>query len=135
MKRWSEKLADPRPHLVKPVPIAIAGMKPGQLMLVPTAALVDAFIRRVPRGEGLDVKTLRARLAREHGAEVSCPITVAFHLRTVAEAMWEALARGTPIDALAPVWRVLDAASPTLPKLSFDARFIRERRAAEGLSP
>ncbi len=56
-----------------------------------------------------------------------------FHLRTV-EAVWEALERGTPIVTLTPVWRVLDAASPTLSKLSFNATFIRERRELEGLS-
>ncbi len=134
MKTWTEKLADPRPHVVKPAPIDIAGMRAGQVMLVPTAALIDAFIRRIPRGESVDVKTLRARLARAHGAEVTCPITTGFHIRTVAEATWESLSRGTPIDALTPVWRVLDAASPTLPKLSFDVQFIRDQRAIEGLS-
>lgn len=133
MKTWSDKLADPRPHVVKPAPIDIAGMKAGQIMLVPTAALVDAFIRRIPCGESLDLKTLRARLAREHRAEVTCPITTGFHMRTVAEAAWEALAAGTPIGQLTPIWRVLDAASPTLPKLSFDTQFIRDQRAFEGL--
>jgi len=133
MKTWTEKLADPRPHVVKPAPIDIAGMKAGELMLVPTAALIDAFIRRIPRGESLDVKMLRARLAKAHDAEVTCPITTGFHMRTVAEAAWESLARGTPVDKLTPVWRVLDAASPTLPKLSFDAQFIRDQRALEGL--
>ena len=133
MKTWTDKLADPRPHVVKPAPIDIAGMKAGQIMLVPTAALVDAFIRCIPRGESLDLKTLRARLAREHGAEVTCPVTTGFHMRTVAEAAWEALATGTPIGQLTPIWRALDAASPTLPKLSFDAQFIRDRRALEGL--
>ncbi len=134
MKRWADKLADPRPHVVKPAPIAIAGMRAGQMMLVPTPRLVDAFIRQIPCGRSVDVKTLRARLAHAHGAEVCCPITTGFHLRTVAEAAWEALSSGTPIAALTPVWRVLNDASPTLAKLSFDPAFIRAQRAAEGLS-
>jgi hypothetical protein len=134
MKTWAEKLDDPRPHVVKPAPIAIAGMRAGQMMLVPTARLVDAFIRRIPCGQSVDVKTLRARLAQAHGAEVCCPITTGFHVRIVAEAAWEMLASGTPIAALTPVWRVLDDASPTLAKLSFDPAFIRAQRSAEGLS-
>ena len=133
MKPWAEKLADPRPHVVKPAPIAIAGMKAGQIMLVPTARLVDDFIRSIPRGRAMDARSLRAALAAAHGAEVTCPITTGFHIRTVAEAAWEAIANGTPIAKVTPFWRVLGPASPTLPKLSFDTAFIRERRALEGL--
>ena len=133
-KTWTDKLADARPPVVKPAPIDIAGMKAGQIMLVPTAAQVDATIRTIPRGRSMDIKALRAALAAANGAEVTCPITMGFHLRTVAEAAWEALERGTPIAKLTPVWRVLDAASPTLSKLSFDTAFIRERRELEGLS-
>lgn len=134
MKTWTAKLADPRPHAVNPAPINIAGMKAGQLMLVPTARLVDGFIRSSPRGHSMDVRALRAGLATAHGAEVCRPITTGFHLRTVAEAAWEALANGTPVASIAPVWRMLDAASPTLTKLSFDLGFIRGQRALEGLS-
>ena len=43
---WTDKLRNGRPHQVKPVPINIAGMKTGQVMLVPSPQLVDAFIRR-----------------------------------------------------------------------------------------
>jgi hypothetical protein len=133
MKTWTEKLADPRPHVVKPAPISIAGMKAGQLMLVPTARLIDDFVRSIPRGRSMDVRALRAALAAAHDAEVTCPITTGFHIRTVAEAAWEAVASGAPISTVTPVWRVLGATSPTLPKLSFDLAFIRERRALEGL--
>ena len=34
MRSWADKLADPRPHVVKPAPIDIAGMKAGQIMPV-----------------------------------------------------------------------------------------------------
>lgn len=134
MRSWADKLADPRPDVVKPAPIDIAGMKAGQVMLVPTARLIDATIRAIPRGQSMDVRALRAALARAHGAEVTCPITTGFHMRTVAEAAWASLASGTPLAKITPVWRVLDDASPTLPKLSFDLEFIRAQRALEGLS-
>ena len=61
-KSWTDRLNDPRPHEVKPAPIDIAGMKAGEVMLVPTAHLVDAFIRAIPVGRSMDVKTLRTRL-------------------------------------------------------------------------
>lgn len=133
MKSWSERLNDPRPHQVKPAPMDIAGMKKGEIMLVPTARLVDTFIRTIAEGKSMDVATLRARLARRHKAQVTCPITTGFHLRTVAEAAWEAHRRGTPLSRITPFWRVLDAKAPTTAKLSFGAAVVQRRRAAEGL--
>lgn len=133
MKSWNERLNDPRPHQVKPAPIDIAGMKKGEIMLVPTAKLVDAFIRTIAEGTSMDVPTLRARLARRHKAQVTCPITTGFHLRTVAEAAWEEHQRGTPLSRITPFWRVLDAKTPTTTKLSFGAAVVTRRRAAEGL--
>lgn len=132
-KTWAERLHDGKAHQVKPAPINIAGMKAGQIMLVPTALMVDAFIRTVPKGRSLSARQLRNAMAAAHGAEVTCPITTGFHLRTVAEAAWEALADGTPLGRLTPVWRVLPPGSPTLKKLSFDGAFIRRQREAEGL--
>jgi hypothetical protein len=133
-KSWTEKLADPRPHEVKPAPIDIAGMKAGEIMLVPTPRLVDDFIRAIPRGASLDVAGLRKAMAEKHGAEVTCPITTGFHLRTVAEAAFEALSNGARLEAITPFWRVLDERAPTTKKLSFGAALLAERRRAEGLS-
>jgi hypothetical protein len=132
-KTWTERLHDGKAHTVKPAPIDIAGMKAGQIMLVPTALMVDAFIRTLPKGRSLNARQLREAMAAAQGAEVTCPITTGFHLRTVAEAAWEALADGTPIRSLTPVWRVLPPDSLTLKKLSFDSAFIQRQRDAEGL--
>jgi hypothetical protein len=133
-KSWTEKLADPKPHEVKPAPIDIAGMKAGEIMLVPSPRLVDDFIRAIPRGASLDVAALRKGMAQKHGAEVACPITTGFHLRTVAEAAFEALRRGASLEAITPFWRVLDERTSTTKKLSFGSALIVERRRAEGLS-
>ncbi|WP_342240199.1 hypothetical protein [Inquilinus sp. OTU3971] len=133
-KSWTEKLNDPRPHQVKPAPIDIAGMKAGEIMLVPTPRLIDAFIRAIPKGSGMDVPTLRRELARRHGAEVTCPITTGFHLRVVAEAAWEAHRRGAAADEITPFWRVLDGRTPTTAKLSFGDTFLRQQRRLEGLA-
>jgi hypothetical protein len=132
-KSWAARLHDGKPPVVKPAPVSIAGMKAGQIMLVPSALLVDAFIRTVPAGRSLSARQLREAMAAQHGAEVTCPITTGFHLRTVAEAAWEALAAGTSLHRLAPVWRVLPPDSATLKKLSFDHRFIQRQRELEGL--
>jgi hypothetical protein len=108
-------------------------MKAGQIMLVPTARIVDDFIRTIPKGSSMDVKTLRARLARKYKAEVSCPITTGYHLKTVAEAAFEAHQNGAKLREITPIWRVLNEHSPTTKKLSYDSGFIMNQRAREGL--
>jgi hypothetical protein len=103
-------------------------------MLYPNSRLVDAVIRTIPKGQAMTQKELRAELARKHGADITCPVTTGICLRTVAEAAYEAFTNGTPIEEVAPVWRVLDARSPTLKKVSFDPAFILDQRAGEALS-
>ena len=136
MKRkrsWTEKLHDPRPHEVKPAPMDIAGMKKGEIMLIPSPSIVDAFIRKIPAGKSMDVKTFRQKLARKYKAEVTCPITTGFHLRTVAEAALEAHEQGAALSDITPFWRVLDADAPTTAKLSCGPAFVTRQRRREGL--
>lgn len=130
---WCQRLERSEQAQVKAVPISIAGMKAGQIMLVPTARQVDAFIRTIPPGQSMSRQALRAALAAQHQAEVTCPITTGFHLRTVAEAAFERFEQGVSINELTPFWRVLDATAPTSRKLSFGYEFVRRQRAAEGL--
>ena len=58
-KTWTEKFTAPVRHEVKPVPLDIAGMKKGEIMLIPSPRIIDAFVRKIPRGTSMDVKTLR----------------------------------------------------------------------------
>ncbi len=134
MKSWTEKLNDPRPHEVKVAPKRFADINEGEMMLLPTAKLVDAYIRALPEGVTSDLKTMRHKLAQAHGADKSCPVVTGIHLRTVAEAAFEALERGIPMDEITPVWRVLDDQSTTIKKLSpANVNIIRQQRTAEHL--
>src|SRR5260221_8279045 len=133
-KSWTDRLNDHKPHEVKPAPIDIAGMKAGEIMLVPTARIVDAFIRTIPAGKSMDVKTLRQKLARKYKAEVTCPITTGFHLRTVAEAAWEAHQRGAKLGEITPFWRVLDEATPTTSRLACGTDFVIRQRKKEQIA-
>jgi hypothetical protein len=133
MKSWTDKLnAKDHPEL-KPSPRTVGDVIEGQMMLVPTARQVDAFMRSIPAGTSIGVKAFRSAMAHHHGAEVTCPVYMGYHLRTVAEAAHEALERGVPIEEIAPFWRVLDEATPTTERLTFGAEFVRARRRAEGL--
>jgi hypothetical protein len=132
-KSWAEKLASTKPHEVKPAPIDMAGMRRGQIMLVPSAKIIDEFIRGIPKGKRIDVRTMRDELAKLHGAQVSCPITTGILLRIVAEAAGEAHERGVAARDITPVWRVIAKDAPLLKKLSCGSAFILEQQRAEGL--
>jgi|SRR5579883_628079 len=134
-KSWTDKLNDPTPPSVKPAPIDIAGMRAGEIMLVPTPRLIDDFIRELPAGRDMDVRAMRKALAAQHGAEVTCPIYTGFHLRTIAEAAFEAHERGAPLAEITPFWRVIDSKSPTASRLACGLAFIRTQRKREGLVP
>lgn len=135
MKSWNDRLNRPGLNGIRPAPRTMAGIVEGQPMLVPTARQVDDFIRSIPEGVEMDVRALRTALAVEHGAEVTCPVTIGYHLRTVAEAAGEDLQRGMALNDVAPFWRVLDARTPTTGRLSFGAEFVAARRRHEGLKP
>ncbi len=132
-KTWTQKLQSGKDPVVKPAPIDIAGMKAGQIMLIPNARLVDQFVRQIPEGTSLSIPDFRANMAQAHNAEVSCPITTGILMRIVAEATFEAYEAGADLSDLTPVWRVLDENAPTMKKLSFDPEFLLNLRKQEGL--
>ncbi|MBI4699966.1 MAG: MGMT family protein [Deltaproteobacteria bacterium] len=74
-------------------------------MLIPTPKLVAAVVRSVPRGKLITPSAIRARLAREHGADLTCPLTTGIFLNIVAGAAQEELDAGR--RAVAPYWRVV----------------------------
>lgn len=127
---WTAKLnQDPDP-VVKPMPKARIGLKKGDLCLLPSARLVDDFIRAIPKGKSVSLPDLRAMMARRHKADGTCPVYLGYRLRTVAEAAFEALERGVALSRITPIWRVLDEKALTLKKLSADrvALVLAQRR-------
>ena len=83
-------------------------------MLVPTPLLVAKTLRRVPAGRLITPAQLRARLARQAGADLTCPMTTGIFLNILAGATEEALAEGR--RPVAPYWRVVDEKGRLPPK-------------------
>ncbi len=130
---WAERLEASSGIDTRPVPDGRRGMTPGKLMLYPSARMLDDAIRAIPDGQGISPRELRALLARQHGAEYTCPVTTTMMLRIVAEAANEAHAHGAPLTDVTPVWRVLDKQASALRKLTFDPAWLLDQRAQEGL--
>lgn len=100
-KTWREKLEiDREPKIVD-------DPRGRGRMLIPRPLDVDALIRRIERGKLVTVPQIRERLARDYGADLTCPLVTGIFLRIVAEAAEEDLqSERVPI---APYWRVVNA--------------------------
>ncbi len=94
-KSWREKLA--RDHgLPKVEHLDAAGAKRwgGKTLAIPAPREVDALMRTVPKGRVTTINELRAAVAKQHKAEVGCPITTGIFSWIAAHAAAEALAAG-----------------------------------------
>ena len=133
-KTWEEKLHIDKKPVIEKTDKDFAGIKTGQMMLIPTPLLVDAYIRQIPKGKEADTATIRKDLAAEYHAEVTCPLTTGIFIRIAAEAAYEQYMKGTPVSKITPFWRVINEKSPAAKKLSFGIEFLKEQRHREGLS-
>ena len=133
-KTWQQKLDIDQQPQVKKSEKDFAGIRNGQLMLIPTPRMVDAYIRQIPRGKQVDPQTMRRDLAAENHAEVTCPLTTGIFIRIAAEAAWEQYQKGTPLRQLTPFWRVINEKSTTAKKLSFGTEFLKKMREGERLT-
>ena len=74
-------------------------------MLIPKPLDVDALIRRVGKGKLATVDQIREHLAKDRGADLTCPLCTGIFLRIAAETAEEDLTRGK--TEITPYWRVV----------------------------
>ena len=130
--RWRDKLEKPQqPKLVRVPPKMTATFGKG-MMLIPTPKLVDEIIRKVARGKLVTVGEIRKKLARDHGADVTCPLTTGIFLRIAAEAAAEDLDHGA--KRVTPYWRVVRDDGGFNPKFPGGVQRQTRYLRAEGFS-
>lgn len=74
-------------------------------MLIPKPLDVDALMRRVEKGKLVTASRIRSKLAKDHGADYSCPMTTGIFIRVAAEAAEEDRKAGR--ENITPYWRVI----------------------------
>ena len=134
-KTWVEKRDTGKSPQVKILETDFADMHKGERMLIPTPALVDAYIRQIPKGKTSSLTAMRHDLAADHRADVCCPVTSGIFVRIAAEAAWEELQAGKREDGITPFWRIIGPDSPAFRKLTFGTDFLMRQRTKEGLEP
>lgn len=130
-KTWAEKLHSGQKPQVKLVDFDFSDIPAGSLMFIATPEIVDTYIKHIPKGRFVEVKTLRKDLALEHHAEYTCPLTTGIFLRIVAEANYEKFQRTKSWKDITPFWRVIEPKSPLAKKLTCGTEFIEEQRKKE----
>ncbi|MFY8091916.1 MAG: hypothetical protein ACOVN0_00390 [Niveispirillum sp.] len=134
-KTWTQKLSGGKaPHVVT-LEKAFAGVPVGARLFIASPLLLDCTISAIPRGMFQEVAALRQQLAKENGADATCPVSTAIFLRIVAEAALERVSQGAPVSAITPFWRVIAPRTTLSAKLSCGDDFISLQREMEVAVP
>jgi hypothetical protein len=104
-KSWREKMRNGQQVKIVELPPEAWDKMGGATMLVSTPLDVEAAIRTVPKGKLMTSRQLREKLAREAGAECTCPTSTGIFVRIAAEAAEEDRAEGK--TRITPYWRVI----------------------------
>ncbi len=131
MTSWKEKLNNDKSFIVKRLDKNFSDMKVGENMLIATPKIIDEYIKQIPKGINVNIKTLRNDLALTYNADTTCPVTTGIFLRIVSEAAYEDLLNGE--KNITPFWRVVDHESKTASKLACGINFIKKRRSEENI--
>lgn len=126
-KTWVEKRnVNKEPKLVK-LEASFSDIPAESMMLVATPKLVDEYIKQIPKGSQVDLKTLRKDLAAEFHADHACPLSTAIFVRISAEAAFEELNKGKPLSDITPFWRVIAPGSKMAAKLACGEKFLQDQ--------
>lgn len=130
-KSWTEKLNVNKDPKVIRMEESFSDIPADSMMLVATPALVDDYIRKIPKGKIVDMKTLRKDLAADFHADNSCPLSTAIFVRIAAEAAFEQFSSGKKSEEITPFWRVIQPGSKMASKLTFGEDFLKKQIKAE----
>lgn len=133
-KTWTERMNTGRKQEWRVSETPVGDVPAGSRMLISTPVMVDAAIRRIPRGKFFTISELRDEVAKEYDAEYVCPVSFGLNLRIVAESAYEQHIRGVPVASVTPVWRVIPASAPIARRCSFPPSFLRDHQREEGVT-
>jgi len=130
-KSWREKVNNHRAPEITEGPEIWAKKFDGNKMLISSPAVIESKVKEIPKGMILTTPELREMMAKEHGANFSCPMTTGIFLRMVAEANEEDLQKDSHTE-MAPYWRVVGEKGELNPKFPGGMEAQAEKLEAEG---
>ncbi len=114
-KSWSEKLAGSKNlPKVRKITGKMSKRWGAGTMVIPAPMEVEGVMRRVPEGELVTIKEVRAVLAKKHGVTICCPLTTGIFAWVAANAAEEQRQKGE--KEITPYWRTLRTGGAINPK-------------------
>ena len=115
-------------NIIKILDKDFADMKKGQKMYISSPEEVASYIQGLPCGTIRTPKEMRADLALQAGAEVTCPVSTGIFLRLAIE---DVLKMFSIEESPLPFWRVVDEKHAVLKKLGLLPDTIAKMRHLE----
>ena len=115
-------------NIVKKLDKDFSDMKKGDMMLISSPEVIAKYIKKIPKGKTVTPKQMRVDLARNEGADNTCPLTTGIFLRKAIE---KELGDLKIDDSPLPFWRVVDKKNKVLKKLGIDPSEITRMRQLE----
>lgn len=103
--RWRDKLERGDHSKIVQIPPSMEKRFGSGTMFIAKPLEVDALIRMTKKGMLITVGEIRAKLARDHNADTTCPLTTGIFVRIAAETAEEDLQSGK--KRITPYWRVV----------------------------
>ena len=110
-------------NIVKILKKNFSDLKAGQKMLISSPEKIAEYIKKIPEGRQKTAKEMRLDLAKETGADNSCPVSTGIFIRKAIEE------HGKEI----PYWRLIDENHPVVKKLNLDPQELKYLRNLEGI--
>lgn len=133
-KSWSEKIKKEQAFQLKKIDFSFADIPANSNMFIATPYIINEYIKQIPKGKSVDIKTIRKDLAAEYHADYTCPLTTGIFLRIVAEAAYEEYKKQKSLKNITPFWRAIAPKSSIAQKLSFGEKFLIQQREKEHIT-
>ena len=108
-------------NIIKILDKDFSDVKAGQRMLISSPESICTYITKIPKGQFRTSKEMRLDLAKEAGADNTCPVSTGIFLRKAIEAHKDEI----------PYWRLIDEHHPVVKKLNLDPQEIEYMRNLE----
>ena len=133
-KSWVEKRDNGKVPRVVILEKTFAGIPKGSKLLISSPQEIDAFIRKIPKGEVRTPADMRNALAENHNADATCPVSSGIFLRIVVQAALEERAKGQKSAEITPFWRIMLEGTAAAKKLTIDLEEVQLLRDMERVS-
>ncbi len=126
-KTWTEKLNDAK-DLPKVVKLNAEAAKKwgGKTLAIPAPIEVDKIMRGVKKGKVITINEIRQQIAKNHKAEIGCPITTGIFAWIASHAAEEDRKAGK--KRITPYWRTIKSTGELNNKYAMELSNKRERK-------